>query len=408
MSKIIALLTNEHASAHVLSLKKKYSTPNIYDANGDLSKRWYVYYSFRNPETDKLERQTHIYAGVNKFKTLRERKNAIKILAQAVENILESGYNPYEDEEIVSTSEEKKYTIEDAVTFSLELKKNTLKDNSFRDYRVRIKSFEKWLYANGFENRTINSVDKKTIVTFLNSVLSTTSAKNRNNTRAILSMFFQSLEDNDIIPDNFVKKINVLKSNPERNKTYSSTQEVDIFNYLKSNDELMLLFIQFISYNHLRPVEVVRLQIKDVNVKDRRLYVRAKNKAVKVKIIPEILLSTLPNLDKFNPESYLFTPNGIGQDWTTNETDKRDYFSKRFKKVKDSLGLGKDYGLYSFRHTFITKLYHEFVKNSTPFEAKSKLMLITGHETMVALEKYLRDIDAVLPDDYSQHINNAQ
>ena len=408
MSKIIALLTNEHASAHVLSLKKKYSTPNIYDANGDLSKRWYVYYSFRNPETDKLERQTHIYAGVNKFKTLRERKNAIKILAQAVENILESGYNPYEDEEIVSTSEEKKYTIEDAITFSLELKKNTLKENSFRDYRVRIKSFEKWLYANGFENRTINSVDKKTIVTFLNSVLSTTSAKNRNNTRAILSMFFQSLEDNDIIPDNFVKKINVLKSNPERNKTYSSKQEVDIFNYLKSNDELMLLFIQFISYNHLRPVEVVRLQIKDVNVKDRRLYVRAKNKAVKVKIIPEILLSTLPNLDKFNPESYLFTPNGIGQDWTTNETDKRDYFSKRFKKVKDSLGLGKDYGLYSFRHTFITKLYHEFAKNSTPFEAKSKLMLITGHETMVALEKYLRDIDAVLPEDYSQHINKAE
>ena len=321
---------------------------------------------------------------------------------------MESGYNPYEDEEIVSTSEEKKYTIEDAIAFSLELKKNTLKENSFRDYRVRIKSFEKWLYANGFENRTINSVDKKTIVTFLNSVLSTTSAKNRNNTRAILSMFFQSLEDNDIIPDNFVKKINVLKSNPERNKTYSSTQEVDIFNYLKSNDELMLLFIQFISYNHLRPVEVVRLQIKDVNVKDRRLYVRAKNKAVKVKIIPEILLSTLPNLDKFNPESYLFTPNGIGQDWTTNETDKRDYFSKRFKKVKDSLGLGKDYGLYSFRHTFITKLYHEFAKNSTPFEAKSKLMLITGHETMVALEKYLRDIDAVLPEDYSQHINNAQ
>ena len=407
MPKIIDLLSNEYANAYDLEYKSQYSAPKIYDANGDLSKRWYVYYSYRNPATDKLERQTPIYAGVNKFKNLKERKNAIKILAKAVENILENGFNPY-DEDSVSVDETKNYSIPDAITFSLELKKNTLKDNSFRDFRIRIKSFEKWLLANGFENRYITAVNKKTIVTFLNSVLSTTSAKNRNNTRAILSMFFQSLEDNDIIPDNFVKKINVLKSNPERNKTYSSTQEVDIFNYLKSNDELMLLFIQFISYNHLRPVEVVRLQIKDVNVKDRRLYVRAKNKAVKVKIIPEILLSTLPNLDKFNPESYLFTPNGIGQDWTTNETDKRDYFSKRFKKVKDSLGLGKDYGLYSFRHTFITKLYHEFAKNSTPFEAKSKLMLITGHETMVALEKYLRDIDAVLPEDYSQHINKAE
>lgn len=407
MPKIIDLLSNEYANAYDLEYKSQYSAPKIYDANGDLSKRWYVYYSYRNPATDKLERQTPIYAGVNKFKNLKERKNAIKILAKAVENILENGFNPY-DEDSVSVDETKNYSIADAVTFSLELKKNTLQENSFRDFRIRIKSFEKWLLANGFENRYITAVNKKTIVTFLNSVLSTTSAKNRNNTRAILSMFFQSLEDNDIIPDNFVKKINVLKSNPERNKTYSSKQEVDIFNYLKSNDELMLLFIQFISYNHLRPVEVVRLQIKDVNVKDRRLYVRAKNKAVKVKIIPEILLSTLPNLDKFNPESYLFTPNGIGQDWTTNETDKRDYFSKRFKKAKDSLGLGKDYGLYSFRHTFITKLYHEFVKNSTPFEAKSKLMLITGHETMVALEKYLRDIDAVLPEDYSQHINKAE
>lgn len=407
MPKIIDLLSNEYANAYDLEYKSQFTAPKIYDANGDISKRWYVYYSFRNPATDKLERQTPIYAGVNRFKNLRERKNAIKILAKAVENILENGFNPY-DEDSVPVDEVKNYSIADAVTFSLELKINTLKENSFRDFRIRIKSFEKWLLANGFENRYITAVNKKTIVTFLNSVLSTTSAKNRNNTRAILSMFFQSLEDNDIIPDNFVKKINVLKSNPERNKTYSSKQEVDIFNYLKSNDELLLLFIQFISYNHLRPVEVVRLQIKDVNVKDRRIYVRAKNKAVKVKIIPEKLLSTLPDLEKFHPESYLFTPNGIGQEWTTNETDKRDYFSKRFKKVKDSLGLGKDYGLYSFRHTFITKLYHEFVKNSTPFEAKSKLMLITGHETIVALDKYLRDIDAVLPEDYSQHINNAQ
>ena len=41
------------------------------------------------------------------------------------------------------------------------------------------------------------------------------------------------------------------------------------------------------------------------------------------------------------------------------------------------------------------------LKDSTPFEAKSKLMLITGHNSMSALEKYLRDIDAELAQDYS-------
>ena len=70
--------------------------------------------------------------------------------------------------------------------------------------------------------------------------------------------------------------------------------------------------------------------------------------------------------------------------------------------MKYHFNLGKEYGLYSFRHTFITKLYRELAKGSPPFEAKSKLMLITGHSTMDALQKYLRDIDAELPEDYSK------
>ncbi|KAB1068267.1 site-specific integrase, partial [Tamlana haliotis] len=54
--------------------------------------------------------------------------------------------------------------------------------------------------------------------------------------------------------------------------------------------------------------------------------------------------------------------------------------------------------------TFITKLYRELVKDSSSFEAKSKLILITGHSTMDALQKYLRDIDAELPEDYSDFL----
>ncbi|MEO8255663.1 MAG: tyrosine-type recombinase/integrase [Flavobacterium sp.] len=402
MSKIQHLLTKEYANAYDLTYKKLYSFPTIYDANGDLSKRWYVYYSFRNPQTNKLERQTPIYSGVNQFKLLKERKEAIKILAKAVETILKNGFSPYDDS--ISVDQLKNYNIPDAVTFALELNKSTLKENSYKDFRVRLKSFEKWLLSNGFENRYITTVNKKTVTAYLNTVLTNTSPRNRNNTRANLSMFFATLEENEIVTDNFIKKINVLKSTPERNKTFSTEQEKDILEYLLEHDTLLLLFIQFVSFNHLRPIEVVRLKIKDINIKDRLIYVRAKNQPVKTKIIPEILLNEIPELDKLEKESFLFTPKGLGFDWTTNETDKRGYFGDRFKKVKDNLKLSKDYGLYSFRHTFITKLYKELVKSSTPNEAKSKLMLITGHSTMSALEKYLRDIDAVLPDDYSKFI----
>jgi hypothetical protein len=74
--------------------------------------------------------------------------------------------------------------------------------------------------------------------------------------------------------------------------------------------------------------------------------------------------------------------------------------SRSFKtNVKDHFNLGADYGMYSFRHTFITN-YRELHKSYSPFETKSRLMLITGHSTMTALEQYLRDIDAEL-EDYS-------
>ena len=130
---------------------------------------------------------------------------------------------------------------------------------------------------------------------------------------------------------------------------------------------------------------------------------------MKTKIIPQILLDDLPDLSKLNPDDILFTPDKIGGKWETDETNKRDYFSKRFKKVvKDPFKLGKDYGLYSFRHTYITKVYRALMEDSSPFEAKSKLMLITGHTSMIALEKYLRDIDAELPPDFSEMLKKKQ
>jgi hypothetical protein len=62
MSTLNEFLTFEHRSEHVyeydlehnLTLKTQFSTPKIYNTKGDLTKRWYVYFSFRNPKTGKL------------------------------------------------------------------------------------------------------------------------------------------------------------------------------------------------------------------------------------------------------------------------------------------------------------------------------------------------------------------
>lgn len=147
-------------------------------------------------------------------------------------------------------------------------------------------------------------------------------------------------------------------------------------------------------------MEVCRLRVKDIDFESSKISLETKTNAYKTKIIPKILMDELHFLKGKNPNHFIFTPYGVGN-WDVAEMGRRDYWSKRFKKIKMLLNFDKDYTIYSFRHTFITKLYREIRKTKTPFETKSELMLITGHTTMDALEKYLRDIDAELPEDYS-------
>lgn len=391
---------------------KKYTKPKIYHGgkNFDLSKRWYVYYSYLNPNTGEMVQQPPVYYKVNRhFKTKHERLRELKELRNDMEELLRKGFSPYEEE-----SQARRYTCESALDFALSLKKNTLKSTSYRDYENRLSHFKTYLNKKGLLKSNIEEVNRKVVNAFLNEILNKSSARNRNNTRVVLSALFGILEDNDIIQRNFIRNIKNLKTSPTRNKTYSLERVDEIYEYLEENDTLLLLFIKFVSYNFLRPIEVCRLQVKDIDVNSKLIHVRAKNKAVKTKIIPDILMDDIKKMELTNPDHFIFTPNGVGE-WETKEENRREYFTKRFKSLKDHFTknfkekgvlfeLGKDYTIYSFRHTFITKLYRQLRESYNQSETYDKLMLITGHSTLKALRQYLRDIDAELPEDYSHYL----
>ena len=432
--------------------KPKYSIPKIYTGGVEisiwkqlskteqekaLSKDWYIYYSFRSQETGLLKRVTPIKGYANSYKTMKDRLKYLTVMREALEILLRDGANPFIENDFSSLEEKinnypdtksksktgttrkenlsenienktvaievantKQTSILEAFKIALDNKQNHMNKTSFDTYKSRIKKFQNYFPDSSLP---ISTVTKKDAINFLNKILNKTSPTTRNNYRGDLNSFFQELENNELIENNFITKINVLKSRPERNKTFSDKIQKDIFDYLEKEDRLLLLFIEFISYNFLRPVEVCRLKIKDLDITERKISVRAKNKPVKTKIIPEILINSLPDLQNCNPEFYLFTPDGYAMEWETEENNKRNFFTKRFNSVvKKKFGLNKDFGLYSFRHTFITRLYRKLRETQTPQVAKSNLMLITGHSSASALEKYLRDIDAELPEDYSK------
>ncbi|MDX9789408.1 MAG: hypothetical protein RBT61_01115 [Candidatus Kapabacteria bacterium] len=113
MSKIEEIFKIAYDFAYDLGkLKKQYSEVKIYDAGGDISKRWYVYYSFRNPITGKLERQPYIDTGINTHKNHKDRISVAKSIKKAIEQALINGYNPYRNNNF--DAENKKYSIAEA------------------------------------------------------------------------------------------------------------------------------------------------------------------------------------------------------------------------------------------------------------------------------------------------------
>ncbi|WP_435416533.1 tyrosine-type recombinase/integrase [Polaribacter aestuariivivens] len=465
----------EHDLEHNSIVSPQFTTPKIYIAKGDLSKRWYVYFSFRNPKTGKLERMTNVYGKVNLYKTKESRLSLLLKYKKNLLLLLKKGFNPFIDNTelndqsnkpftkektkdkkvILSTIDSavkiaikeairenmvplqlrdtplkisenkknlettkitnpinKKYTANinkkemsfiKAFDLALSLKEKTVSIGTIKDYRRKVKLFIVWMKETHPTKKNINEISRKDLLDYFNEIVLKTSARNRNNYRTELASIFQVLKNNELITENFIHSIPVLKTKPQRNKTYTLKEQQKIFDYLEKEDQLLLLFIKFVSYSFIRPIEVCRLRIKDINLENRTIQFKAKNSPLKTKIIPAILFNDLPDLSKLDKMSFLFTPDKIGAFWDANETNRRDHFSKRFRSVvKDHFKLNIDYGIYSFRHTFISKLYRKLREKNSPFEAKSNLMLITGHSSMSSLDKYLREIDAELPEDYSK------
>lgn len=409
MSKIHVLLRTAYETAYDLPVKKRYSEPKIEDFGGDLKKRWYVYFSFRNPQSGKLERQTPIYTGLHQHKTLSDRRRAAEVLRKSLSSILANNlYDPFADDaNIVDVA--RKLTVSEAVQFVLDYKEH-IYAGGFIDFKSRIKLFEKWLLSNGFENRYITSVNKIAVQNYLGHVLKKNSPANSNNARSALHNFFECLMDNEYVESNPVARIKPIKNvKPQRHRSFSSKQVNDIFAHLQAiNEPQLSLYIKFISYNFLRNIEVSRLEVGNINLNDKTVSVLTKDGRYTTKRIPEILLKELPDLSRADSNAVLFGENSFAEHWATQPVNRRGQYGKMFrKKVKKHFGFGPEYTIYSFRHTFVARLFTGLLEKYSLDEAEGHTMQITGHATRKALRKYLREIDANLPADYSAFLEKS-
>ncbi len=400
-------------------LQKLFSDPKIYipkvkgTHKPDINKPWYVYYYFRNPVTEKMEKYIEKH-GVNRFKTISQRKEACKIVKKSMLRFLQEGGNPFEIKKTKQDFTTKsQFTVSEALNLAFKEKSKVWGQTSIDVNKTQFKIFKDWLQTNKILDLNIRELTKRHIVIFLNQLTDKESRAvgntTRNNYRRLISSLLSQMVDDDILDLNFVTSIPKLKTNPEKNQPFNQKQLIEIREYLKVNDIYLYTFMKFIMYALMRNVEVCRLQVKDIDLDNSIIKIRTKTEVSSTILIIPLLKEVLKEmkLHLFQPEDYLFTKNKTPGPWEVEkETSKVRFFSFRFKKMRDKIGkdinLNNNHTIYSGRHTTVLNLFNSFKKQGmTDLESKHKLMTITRHKSLDGLENYLRDIGASLPKDYS-------
>ncbi len=375
---------------------KNYVKAKIYHGGKDydLSKRWYVYYSFIDIKTGKMKRQPPITFSVNRrFKTKNDRLWHLSLIKKIVNDFLAKGWTP---DKVNAFSEN--YTAESCLDYALSIKKTEIKETTYKDYESRVNQFKEFLQTKGVLHYSIKDITKRHVSEFLNKY---SGAKNRNNGKIALNSVFKVLSDESYIDYNFINEIRNKKVLKKPVKLYPFEEIQKIEKLLQVQNYNLMMYIRMESYMFWRPLEIVRVKDTDIDFDRNVISVETKTNFKKTKIIPSIFLNEFKTFVK-NKKGYIFQPQNT--DWNfTKESNRRDYYTSNFRKFREKNNIEFSFKMYHFKHFYITKIYLELRKTLSKDDTIKELSLITGH-TSKAIYNYILVNDIELPDDYSQYL----
>ncbi len=393
VSEVAAIVPQLAYTGSYTDLKAMHKIPSVTIYQG---KKWYVGFSLRNPYTGKIQRFQK-YGEINAQPTKALKIEHAKALKKAIEELLANGWSPFE----VQAQNTITYFVHDLERVLIH-RKSYQTISSFQGGVSRLNVFLLYLKNKGLHEHPSLMIGKGLINQFLEHLINEKQVKptTRNNYLRELKSLFSQLEEWELVPINPCKGIKMLQQRATKNAQIQPNELAAIKKWLLANDPNLYNYIRFITYAFLRPIEVSRLMVGNIDLENRILHVPTKTKAQKSKYIVDALYDYLRslNLQNYRSTNFIFTPNGIPGPWQRSELGRRTYFTERFWKAKQKIELNENVSLYSFRHTFISDLYRNYREAlGSEHEAKLKLMQITGHESFAALDAYLREVEAFIP-----------
>lgn len=383
--------------------------PRLYDASGDLSKQWFIYYSYINHKNGKMAR-FRISKGFGFLPTRHARYEAAgKIILELTEK-LKSGWNPfdpkagtiiYEDllkySHIAKTEGRLRESVKNLAYYMSEWlaeQKYNVTPATYTTYKSKLRILEQWMISQKIADYDVSLFDKETAKKFIRYLQAEKHLSNNTITKylQITNMVFNSLLESELIEKNPFRKLNVKRA-PAKPAKYFNDNILDRLKAVISrNDPQLWLAALFQYYCFIRPGELRNLKIGDIDFEAGSIQVRseiAKNRKTQTVVIPEPFKEYLiKNKINNRPDiDFVITRNGMPGPVQAG----KNYLYNHFVVIRKILGLPKDYKLYSFKHTGAVK--------ASKFIKVKDLQMQLRHHSLDQVDMYLRQMTATDSDD---------
>lgn len=323
----------------------------IYDAGGDCSKNWFVYW--QGPDGKRVRK----YGTINQAKTKEGRGAAAAALVAELErNYKAPPSNAAQIQELYK---------------ALNNKERTLRKKTFQSYKTKLNGLTIWL-----KGKQINAANLRRYFDHCANVQAPGTAHDTFFTiRRVLG--YCGL-------DHLAKGWKPPTPTPEPLRIFQKHETERLRDWMQTHDATLLLWCQFVYYCFLRPRSELRLlKVGDILFEERKIRVPgrvSKNKKTSYVTIPNAFYPQIEHLKECPPARYIFE----GKDC---KPIGYNTLGVRFNKALEALGFEMgEYGVYSYKHTGAAR-YYLATKDIVGLQTQLR------HHSLDQVQAYLRQLN---------------
>lgn len=357
-------------------------------------KKWYVSFQYKNPETGQFKK-FKVYFDINRIKDKEEKEEFAKDLIEGVNRFLKRGGNPFKKSSL-RREDNKTWTLGQALNyFKQKWAQRGIEASSFYKYERCCERFGAWLIKKGIQNNPTDSINEGVIESYLTESSRKWSNRSYNNELLFLNTIFRFLKKKQIIRNNPCEEVDRKKVITTKHKYYDDAKLTKLMEALKKDDPYLYFACQVVYYLCIRSEKELKLFKVGNILPDRKqvLINGSDSKTDRDRFIPlptEMLdVFTQRQVLDYPPDYYVFSVSSknkfVADGVPGPESFGRGFFSKRFGKIREKVGLSSDYTIFSLRHT---RAIHMKLDGASDAE----IMNVMGHTDFRTTGGYLRDI----------------